>query len=236
MRISYCVFHVSLNHGTQPTVGRNEIRSTKHATRTDQGSATQYAIFLDRDGTINREVEYLARPEQLELLPGAAGGMRRLRAAGYRLVVVTNQAGVARGYFHEEDVRAVHVRLREMLQAEGVELDAVYYCPHHPEGQGAYRRACPNRMVTGKVAAVAVAVTPTSVTDPANSSSGQAAKRTVAASPRLIWAMKLPGTAIFTSGCVPDVKVATGWPALTFSFSSTVTAAMAPDVGASKRV
>jgi D-glycero-D-manno-heptose 1,7-bisphosphate phosphatase len=101
------------------------------------------AIFLDRDGTINREVEYLARPEQLELLPGAAEGMRRLRQAGFRLVIVTNQAGVARGYYGEEDVRAVHDRLREMLRERGVEVDGIYYCPHHPEaGQGAYRVAC----------------------------------------------------------------------------------------------
>jgi D-glycero-D-manno-heptose 1,7-bisphosphate phosphatase len=72
-------------------------------------------------------------------------GLRLLRAAGYRLVVITNQAGVARGYFREEDVHAVHVRLREMLRSKGVELDAIYYCPHHPEGQGEYRRVCPNR-------------------------------------------------------------------------------------------
>jgi len=104
-----------------------------------------YAIFLDRDGTINREVEYLARPDQLELLPGAAEGMRRLRAAGCRLVVVTNQAGVARGYFDEAAVRAVHARLRHMLRAEGADWDAIYACPHHPEGQGEYRRDCPNR-------------------------------------------------------------------------------------------
>jgi D-glycero-D-manno-heptose 1,7-bisphosphate phosphatase len=102
-------------------------------------------VFLDRDGTINRELAYLGRPEQLELLPGAVKGMRRLREAGYRLVVITNQAGVARGYFGEEDVQAVHARLREMLQSAAVELDAIYYCPHHPEGQGEYRRACPNR-------------------------------------------------------------------------------------------
>jgi D-glycero-D-manno-heptose 1,7-bisphosphate phosphatase len=109
------------------------------------------AVFLDRDGTIVREVEYLARPEQLALLPGAAEGMRRLREAGYRgyrgyrLVIVTNQAGVARGYFDEDDVRRVHERLREMLREQGADVDAVYYCPHHPQGQGAYRRECPCR-------------------------------------------------------------------------------------------
>ena len=112
----------------------------KRATRN-----TQHAVFLDRDGTINRERAYLGNPEGVELLPGAAEGMRRLRAAGYRLVLVTNQAGVARGYFDEAAVQAVHERLRELLRAEGVELDAIYYCPHHPEGLGVYRRACPNR-------------------------------------------------------------------------------------------
>jgi D-glycero-D-manno-heptose 1,7-bisphosphate phosphatase len=128
-----------------------------HETRADQGSDaqlvrttgparnTQYAVFLDRDGTINREVAYLGRPEQLELLPGAAEGMRMLRAAGYKLVVITNQAGVARGYFDEAALQAVHERLREMLLSAGVELDAIYYCPHHPEGLGVYRRVCPNR-------------------------------------------------------------------------------------------
>jgi D-glycero-D-manno-heptose 1,7-bisphosphate phosphatase len=107
------------------------------------------AVFLDRDGTINREVGYLARPEQLELLPGAAEAMRRLQQAGnqarasYSLVIVTNQAGVARGYYGEEEVHAVHERLREMLREQGVAVDGIYYCPHHPEaGKGSYRVAC----------------------------------------------------------------------------------------------
>jgi D-glycero-D-manno-heptose 1,7-bisphosphate phosphatase len=103
------------------------------------------AVFLDRDGTLNREVHYLGDPDQLELLPGAAEGLRRLRAAGFRLVVITNQAGVARGYFSEKDVQRVHARLQALLRARGAEVDAFYYCPHHPEGQGAYRRACPGR-------------------------------------------------------------------------------------------
>jgi D-glycero-D-manno-heptose 1,7-bisphosphate phosphatase len=106
---------------------------------------TQPAILLDRDGTINRETGYLGDPEELELLPGAAEGLRRLREAGYRLVVLTNQAGVARGYYDEAAVAVVHERLREMLRVQGVELDGIYYCPHHPNGTGAYRRVCPNR-------------------------------------------------------------------------------------------
>jgi D,D-heptose 1,7-bisphosphate phosphatase len=122
-------------------------RNAQHGTRNPEldTSSPRPAAFFDRDGTINREVEYLARPEQLELLPGTAEGMRRLQQAGYRLVIVTNQAGVARGYYGEEDVEAVHERLREMLRERGVEVDAIYYCPHHPEGQGEYRQACPCR-------------------------------------------------------------------------------------------
>jgi D-glycero-D-manno-heptose 1,7-bisphosphate phosphatase len=115
---------------------------SKLETRADHRSDLQSAIFLDRDGTINREVEYLARPDQLELLPGAVDGMRRLQDAGYRLVIITNQAGVARGYFSEADVQAVHRRLCEMLREQGVELNAIYYCPHHPDGQDEYRQVC----------------------------------------------------------------------------------------------
>jgi D-glycero-D-manno-heptose 1,7-bisphosphate phosphatase len=103
------------------------------------------AVFVDRDGTINREVNYLSSPEQLELLPGTVEGLRRLRAAGFKLVVVTNQAGVARGYFGEDDVHCIHRRLEEMLATGGAGVDAFYYCPHHPDGKGDYRKLCPNR-------------------------------------------------------------------------------------------
>jgi len=103
------------------------------------------AVFLDRDGTINREVNYLSSPQQLELLPGAIEGLRMLREAGFKLVVVTNQAGVARGYFGEEDVRRIHRRLEGLLSAGGAGVDAFYYCPHHPDGKGDYRKVCPNR-------------------------------------------------------------------------------------------
>ena len=111
-------------------------------TESQQGHA---AVFVDRDGTINREVNYLSSPDQLELLPGTLEGLRRLRAAGFKLVVITNQAGVARGYFGEDDVRRIHHRLEEMLAAGEAGVDAFYYCPHHPDGKGGYRKVCPSR-------------------------------------------------------------------------------------------
>jgi D-glycero-D-manno-heptose 1,7-bisphosphate phosphatase len=92
------------------------------------------AVFLDRDGTINEEVDYLARPEDVRLIPGAAQAIARLNAAGLAVVVVSNQSGLARGYFDEADLAAVQVRLNRLLAAEGARVDAYYFCPHHPEG------------------------------------------------------------------------------------------------------
>jgi D-glycero-D-manno-heptose 1,7-bisphosphate phosphatase len=92
------------------------------------------AVFLDRDGTLVEEVPYLHEPAEVALLPGAAGALAALGAAGYALVVATNQAGVARGYYDEAAVARVHRRLRELLAAGGARLDAVLYCPHHPDG------------------------------------------------------------------------------------------------------
>jgi D-glycero-D-manno-heptose 1,7-bisphosphate phosphatase len=101
------------------------------------------AVFLDRDGTLVEEVAYLHDPDRVVLLPGVGSGLRRLAAPGYALVVVTNQAGVARGLYDEAAVEAVHRRLAELLAAAGVRLDAVLHCPHHPEGTvPGYARAC----------------------------------------------------------------------------------------------
>jgi D-glycero-D-manno-heptose 1,7-bisphosphate phosphatase len=99
-------------------------------------------VFLDRDGTIIEEIHYLARPDQVRLIPGAAAAVRFLNESGVKVVVVTNQAGVARGYFPEERVGEVHAHLSDLLAAEGATVDAYYHCPHHPDGHGAYRTEC----------------------------------------------------------------------------------------------
>lgn len=114
-------------------------------------SAGRPAAFLDRDGTLIVEREYLADPEGVELIPGAADALRQLAAAGFRLVIVTNQSGIARGYYGEAEFRAVQRRVEECFAEAGIRFDGVYHCPHHPEitgacecrkpGLGMYRRA-----------------------------------------------------------------------------------------------
>lgn len=100
-------------------------------------------IFLDRDGTINEEVHYLHRPEDMVLYPGVGEALGLLNRAGFKLVVVTNQAGVARGYYTEEDVKKLHEYMKRELEAQGAHIDHFFYCPHHPEaGIGDYRREC----------------------------------------------------------------------------------------------
>ncbi len=99
------------------------------------------AVFLDRDGVVIEDVDYLRRPDQIKLLPGAARAIVRLRRAGFKIVVVSNQSGVARGYLTETGLRRIHRELRRKLGS--AKLDAVYYCPHHPQGSVArYRRRC----------------------------------------------------------------------------------------------
>ena len=92
------------------------------------------AVLLDKDGTLIEDVPYNVDPALIRLRPGAGAALRTLQAAGFRLVVVSNQSGVARGLFAESALSAVAARLRALLAAEQVALDAILYCPHHPEG------------------------------------------------------------------------------------------------------
>ena len=100
-------------------------------------------VFLDRDGTINEEVEYLCRPEDLKLLPTVPQAIRLLREEGFKIAVVTNQAGIARGYYTVEDMKTLHEYLNRCLEKDGALVDRFYYCPHHPKhGMGQYKKAC----------------------------------------------------------------------------------------------
>nr|WP_246350995.1 HAD family hydrolase [Deinobacterium chartae] len=101
------------------------------------------AVFLDKDGTLIEDVPYNVDPRRIRLMRGALEGLSALQRAGYALVVVTNQSGVARGLFAEEALGAVEARLRELLACAGVSLEGFYACPHHPEGRlSAYALEC----------------------------------------------------------------------------------------------
>ena len=98
------------------------------------GQDRRPAVFLDRDGVLNIDHGYAHRPDQLDWVAGAPQAVRLLNEAGYLVVVVTNQSGVARGYFPEAAVKLFHATMQERLLAQGAHIDAFYYCPHHPAG------------------------------------------------------------------------------------------------------
>lgn len=101
------------------------------------------AVFLDRDGTINEEVGFLDTPDGLVLIPGSPEAVNRINQSGMAAVVITNQSGVARGFFDETTLSAIHDRLQAELENAGARLDGIYFCPHHPEGEVPhYTRTC----------------------------------------------------------------------------------------------
>jgi D-glycero-D-manno-heptose 1,7-bisphosphate phosphatase len=110
----------------------------------------QRAIFLDRDGTLIREKEYLRRPEDVEVLPGAVAALRRLQQAGFRLFIVSNQSGVGRGYFTLADVAGVHARLTADLAREGVRLERIYVAPEAPEQPSHGRKPSPQFLLDAR--------------------------------------------------------------------------------------
>jgi D-glycero-D-manno-heptose 1,7-bisphosphate phosphatase len=92
------------------------------------------AVFLDRDGTVNEEVGYLSQPENIRILPDVPNAIRLLKEAGYKVLVITNQSGVARGYYTEDDVQLINKKINEQLMQSGASIDGFFYCPHHPDG------------------------------------------------------------------------------------------------------
>jgi D-glycero-D-manno-heptose 1,7-bisphosphate phosphatase len=101
------------------------------------------AVFFDRDGTINEEVGYIKDLVHLKLIPGAAASIKKLKKAGFLAILITNQSGPARGYYPEEWVKSLNARVQELLLHEGTNLDAMYYCPHLPDGIVAeYTKIC----------------------------------------------------------------------------------------------
>jgi D-glycero-D-manno-heptose 1,7-bisphosphate phosphatase len=100
------------------------------------------AVFLDRDGVINEEVGYLDSLENLRIIPTAYAAIKLINESGMKSVVISNQAGVARGFFTEEFVNTVNQNIQESLTRRGAKIDKFYYCPHHPDGVNDYRRIC----------------------------------------------------------------------------------------------
>jgi D-glycero-D-manno-heptose 1,7-bisphosphate phosphatase len=94
------------------------------------------AVFLDRDGTVIRDVQHVGKPEQVELIPGVAAAVKRLNEAAWPVVIVTNQSGIARGFFSSSDYERVRRRTEELLLSTGARIDATFMCPHHPDVTG----------------------------------------------------------------------------------------------------
>jgi len=114
-----------------------------NATPLTSRNTAQRAVFLDRDGTINVDKDYLHRSEDFEFIPGAPQAIRRLKDAGFLVIVVTNQSGIARGFYSREAVCRLHEHLQLEMRAVGAQIDAFYLCPHHPTaGTGAYQVDC----------------------------------------------------------------------------------------------
>ncbi len=100
-------------------------------------------VFLDRDGTICEEVGYLDSVDQMKLIPRSGEAVALLNRKGFKVVVITNQAGVARGFFPEAILEDLHAQMIRLLKTEGAEVDGIYYCPHHPtDGSPPYLREC----------------------------------------------------------------------------------------------
>lgn len=105
------------------------------------------AVFLDRDGTIAFDVPYCSRVEDFHLIPGVADAIARLALSGWAIVIITNQSGIARGFFSEETLDAIHKKMRADLSEAGTRIDGVYHCPHHPSEGCSCRKPAPGMIL-----------------------------------------------------------------------------------------
>ncbi len=106
----------------------------------EKGIFGKKAVFVDRDDTIARDVPYCSKPEDMHLFPGVGASIKKLNDAGYLVVVITNQSGIARGYFDEPMLKRIHEKMIADLGADGARLDGIYYCPHHPDDECSCRK------------------------------------------------------------------------------------------------
>ena len=135
---------INKTNQTSQTNETNNINQTNEINQTNQTNVLSgFTIFLDRDGTLNPDPGYIRSSDQFDLFPGVAQALSILKQAGARLIVVTNQSGVARGLFSIGDLNGIHAKLRRLLDEAGVSLDAIYVCPHHPDDSCECRK--PNR-------------------------------------------------------------------------------------------
>jgi len=120
--------------GTSGVSGSNQTNQTNEINQINHTNVLEgVTVFLDRDGTLNYDPGYLKTSAELKLLPGVGPALARLKGAGAKLVVVTNQSGVGRGILTLKDLEAIHARLQGLLEQEDAALDAIYFCPHHPD-------------------------------------------------------------------------------------------------------
>ena len=113
----------------------------------DNDENKKLAVFLDRDGVINKEVNYLSNPNDFVFIDGSIEALQILKKKGYLLIVITNQAGIARGYFTEKTLLKIHDKMLKTLRKNNILLDDIFYCPHHPEFSGACNCRKPSPMM-----------------------------------------------------------------------------------------
>ncbi|MBI4464288.1 MAG: HAD family hydrolase [Acidobacteria bacterium] len=126
-----------------PSQSRSGRRNARSPDPVQSPDGQRRAVFFDRDGTLNEEVGYVNHPDRFQIFPFAAQAVREAKEAGLLAIVVSNQSGVARGLFSESLVQKLHRRLAREIIRQGGKLDAIFYCPHHPQGRvEKYRRDC----------------------------------------------------------------------------------------------